>query len=152
MPSNLALPPVEYCRGTTSSHAAKSRPFRKAAPLPMAATMAVATIGPIPGICRMRVQPGSAAEIRSNSRLSPSILVFDCLPLPPKKIDQAPHLRCQVEVGVLKNVGQRSPQLRWSLRETKPRSSRNARTWLMTAVRREILDIPSRTWRTQRTP
>jgi hypothetical protein len=35
-----ALPPVEYCRDTTPSHAAKSRPFRKAAPLPMA-TMAV---------------------------------------------------------------------------------------------------------------
>jgi transcriptional regulator GlxA family with amidase domain len=28
MPSNLALPPVEYCRGTTPSHAAKSRPYR----------------------------------------------------------------------------------------------------------------------------
>src|ERR1700722_12330869 len=54
MPNNLALPPVEYCRGTTPSHAAKSRPFRKAAPLPMAVTMAVATIGPMAGICRMR--------------------------------------------------------------------------------------------------
>lgn len=39
MPSSLAFPPVEYCRGTRPSHAAKSRPFRKAAPLPMAATM-----------------------------------------------------------------------------------------------------------------
>jgi hypothetical protein len=38
MPSTLALPQMEYCRGTIPSHAAKSRPFRKAAPLPMAAT------------------------------------------------------------------------------------------------------------------
>ena len=37
--------------------------------------------------------------------------------LVPKKIDQVPHLRCQVEVGVLKNFGQRGPQLCWSLRE-----------------------------------
>ena len=32
------------------------------APLPMAATTVVATIGPIPGICRMRVQPGSRRD------------------------------------------------------------------------------------------
>jgi hypothetical protein len=31
----------------------------------MAATIAVATIGPIPGICRMRVHPGSAAETQT---------------------------------------------------------------------------------------
>lgn len=43
MPSSFALPEVEYWRGTMPSHAANSLPFRKAAPLPMAATMAVAT-------------------------------------------------------------------------------------------------------------
>jgi hypothetical protein len=53
MPIKRALPPVEYCLGTSPSQAANSRPFRKAAPLPIAATMAVATIGPIPGICWM---------------------------------------------------------------------------------------------------
>ena len=46
MPNNFCLPPVEYCRGTTPTQAAKSRPRRKAAPLPMAATVAVETRGP----------------------------------------------------------------------------------------------------------
>jgi hypothetical protein len=45
------------------SHAANSRPLRKAALLPIAATFAVATTGPMPGIFRMRVQPASVAEI-----------------------------------------------------------------------------------------
>src|SRR5579862_1614725 len=117
MPSSLALPPVEYCRGTRPSQAAKSRPLRKAAPLPMAATMAVATIGPIPGICRMRVTTRIGGEDRFQLKAEFFNLGFDCLPLVPKKIDQVPHLRCQVEVGVLNNVRQRGPQLRWSLCE-----------------------------------
>lgn len=37
-------------------------PVSKAVPLPIAAAMAVATTGPIPGIWRMRVQPAPAAE------------------------------------------------------------------------------------------
>src|ERR1700733_14904148 len=52
MPYSLALSPVECWRGTSPSQAAKSRPLRKAAPLPMAATVAVETRGPTPGICR----------------------------------------------------------------------------------------------------
>src|ERR1700722_2187721 len=63
IPKSLALPPVEYCRGTMPSHAANSRPLRKAALLPIAATFAVATTGPMPGIFRMRVQPASVAAI-----------------------------------------------------------------------------------------
>ena len=42
MPASLALPPVEYCFGTSPIHAANSRPLWKAAPLPIAATIAVA--------------------------------------------------------------------------------------------------------------
>src|SRR5258705_9145309 len=74
MPSSFALPPVECCRGTSPSHAAKSRPLRNAAPLPMAATMAVATIGPMPGILRMRLQPASLVEICSSLSVSSSII------------------------------------------------------------------------------
>ena len=44
------MPPVERSPGTTPSQAENPRPFLKAAPLPMAATVAVAVIGPIPGI------------------------------------------------------------------------------------------------------
>ena len=53
---SFCFPPVEYCRGTTPTQAAKSRPRRKAAPLPMAATVAVETSGPKPGIWRSRWQ------------------------------------------------------------------------------------------------
>jgi methyltransferase (TIGR00027 family) len=42
------MPPVECCRGTSRSQAAKSRPFVNARPLPTAATSAVAEIGPTP--------------------------------------------------------------------------------------------------------
>ena len=121
----------------TPSHAAKSRgPFRKAAPLPMAATMAVATIGPIPGICRMRVQPGSAAEIRSSSRVrSPSIwssTVFHSF--------QRRSIRLRI-CGVKSRStfsrmsGSAARSLAGVFAKTRPRSSRNARNWLMTAVR-----------------
>jgi hypothetical protein len=73
MPSSLALPPVECCCGTTPSHAANSRPLPKAAPFPMAATMAIATTGPKPGIFRMRLQPASLVEIYSSLSVSSSI-------------------------------------------------------------------------------
>src|ERR1700745_1409997 len=44
------FPPVECCRGTSPSQEENSRPLWKAAPLPIAATIAVATSGPIPGV------------------------------------------------------------------------------------------------------
>ncbi len=53
--------------GTRPSQAAKSRPLRKAAPLPMAATVAVEASGPTPGICRSRWQLASALAMRSIS-------------------------------------------------------------------------------------
>ncbi len=42
--------PVDICRDTRPSQAAKSRPLPKAAPSPTAETMALAMIGPIPGM------------------------------------------------------------------------------------------------------
>src|ERR1035438_9943305 len=55
VPVSFCLPPVECSPGTTPSQAAKPRPFLKAAPLPMAAIVAVAVIGPIPGIATRRL-------------------------------------------------------------------------------------------------
>ena len=49
MRPRIGLPPVEYWRGTSPSQAPKSRPRSKASPVPMAATMAVEIIGPMPG-------------------------------------------------------------------------------------------------------
>jgi hypothetical protein len=51
--------PVEICFGTIPSQAPKSRPFEKAAPLPIAATMALEVIGPMPGTVINRLQAGS---------------------------------------------------------------------------------------------
>src|ERR1700733_11809574 len=73
MPNSRALPPVECCRGTSPTQDANSRPFRKAAPLPMAATIAVATNGPMPGICLSRWQAGSEEAICSTSRFIATI-------------------------------------------------------------------------------
>jgi hypothetical protein len=53
--------PVDICFGTRPSHAAKSRPFAKAVPLPIAATIALAMIGPTLGTvinCRQPARQG----------------------------------------------------------------------------------------------
>ena len=49
MRPRIVRSPVDICFGTRPSHAAKSRPLAKAAPLPIAATVALAMIGPMPG-------------------------------------------------------------------------------------------------------
>src|ERR1700738_4902252 len=41
--------PVDICFGTSPSQAPKSRPLENAAPLPIAATVALEMIGPMPG-------------------------------------------------------------------------------------------------------
>ena len=47
--AKMVRSPVDICFGIRPSHAAKSRPFAKAVPLPIAATIALAMIGPTPG-------------------------------------------------------------------------------------------------------
>jgi hypothetical protein len=49
MRPRIDLPPVLYCRGTRPSQAPKSRPRSKASPVPIAATIPVEIIGPMPG-------------------------------------------------------------------------------------------------------
>ena len=56
MRPRIDLPPVLYWRGTSRSQAPKSRPRSKASPVPMAATIAVEIIGPIPGTLISRLQ------------------------------------------------------------------------------------------------
>src|SRR5215813_1714149 len=48
------LPPVEFCRGTRPSQAANSRPLRKPLGSTTVAAMAVAMIGPMPGMLARR--------------------------------------------------------------------------------------------------
>jgi hypothetical protein len=111
--------------------------LRKAASLPMAATMAVATTGPMPGMLR-----AAAAGISGRDLFQLVCQLFDLLlnllPLTPQRIDQVAQDRRKIGFGVLKNIGHGGLELRGVWVKTRPRSRRNARIWLITAVRREI--------------
>ena len=48
--SNRSLPSIESCRGTSPSHTAKSRPLRKFSRGRQNAWIAIADVGPIPGM------------------------------------------------------------------------------------------------------
>jgi len=48
------LPPVEFCRGTSPIHAAKSRPDRKTVGSATVAAIAVAPMTPMPGMVSSR--------------------------------------------------------------------------------------------------
>ncbi len=54
LPPRMVRSPVEICFGTRPSQAAKSRPLENASPLPIAATMALEMIGPMPGTLKYR--------------------------------------------------------------------------------------------------
>src|ERR1700686_5513753 len=49
--------PVDSCFGTSPSQAPKSRPFENASPVPIAATIALEMIAPIPGTVISRTIP-----------------------------------------------------------------------------------------------
>src|SRR3954449_9620804 len=57
---SFCLPPVDVCRGVSPSQAAKSRPARKPSGAGTRAVIAVAAIGPMPGIVISRRATGSA--------------------------------------------------------------------------------------------
>ncbi len=105
MPNSFCLPPVEYCRGTTPTQAAKSRPRRKAAPLPMAATVAVETSGPKPGIWRSRRQRASSLLMCSISSVIALMCILRLLPLLPQPIQQPAQARAQVLLGIFNHCG-----------------------------------------------
>src|ERR1019366_8775494 len=65
--------PVEICLGTSPSQAAKSRPLENTSPAPIAATIALEMIGPMPGTLISRSQPASRRAIASISPDKPSI-------------------------------------------------------------------------------
>jgi hypothetical protein len=65
MPSSFCFPPVEDSLGTMPTHAENSRPFRKAAPFPIAAMRAVAVTGPMPGTASNRRHDSFSRDVRS---------------------------------------------------------------------------------------
>jgi hypothetical protein len=54
MPISTLRSPLENCRGTRPTQAARCRPFLNSDPSPMAATIAVAVFGPTPLILAIR--------------------------------------------------------------------------------------------------
>ena len=59
----ICLPPVDFCRGTRPSQAAKSRPLRNSCIGGAKASIAIAPIGPIPGMVWRRVAVFVAAAL-----------------------------------------------------------------------------------------
>jgi hypothetical protein len=57
---SFCLPPLDFCSGVNPSQAAKSRPARKPSGAGTRAVIAVAAIGPTPGIVMSRRATGSA--------------------------------------------------------------------------------------------
>src|ERR1700704_6618459 len=119
--------PVEICLGTSPSHAAKSRPLEKLSPVPIAATMALEMIGPMPGTLIRRSHPAS--------RLASSSISLD-------KTSMRSSSRCQSEAspsmtrtmrgestsgGVARMRGSSTRRKRCPCRTAMPRSSRKAR-------------------------
>ena len=72
------LPPVECCRGTSPSHAAKSRPRLKVSGDGASATSALAISGPIPGIVINRRAVSSSRARRTICASSARIWSFNC--------------------------------------------------------------------------
>src|SRR3954447_8687319 len=65
MPLNRSLPPLEFCRGTSPSHAANWRPFLKADGLETEAAIAEAVIEPMPGIvARLQLASSDLCQAR----------------------------------------------------------------------------------------
>src|SRR5580700_6925913 len=86
MRPRMVRSPVDICLGTSPIHAEKSRPLANAAPLPIAATIALEMIGPMPGTVITLRQPSSLfAKVSISSvvefRLA-QLAVASVVPLP----------------------------------------------------------------------
>src|SRR5712675_2285845 len=68
MPPRRFLPPVEFCRGTRPSHAANSRPLRNSLGSATVAAIAVAMIGPIPGMVASALMPSHQLLLERRNR------------------------------------------------------------------------------------
>src|SRR3974377_1260909 len=69
--------PVEICRGTSPSQAPKSRPLENTAPLPIAATIALEMIGPMPGTVAARRSSFRAPQPADKAASDPGRLLIE---------------------------------------------------------------------------
>jgi len=94
---NVCFPPVECSSGTTPNQAAKSRPLRNAAPLPIVAMIAVALTGPTPGITTSLRQASFSRAIFSIDLSARSIFSASCSSSCFSSAEQYQHCPRQLE-------------------------------------------------------
>src|SRR6476646_847117 len=106
MRPRMVRSPVDICLGTRPSQAEKSRPLANAAPLPIAATMALEMIGPMPGTVITLRQLSSAFASVSISSVTVSISIIELPPVAGKITDDAYHAWRKRVRSLGQNVGQ----------------------------------------------
>src|SRR5260370_26493723 len=96
MPPSRIFPSVEFCRGTKPSQAANSRPERNTFGSATVVAMAVAMMGPMPGMLasrlthRVALVPGQQLPLqRCNRRLDLLDLIYQPLHHLPRHVRQA---------------------------------------------------------------
>src|SRR6201984_352759 len=107
--------PVEICFGTRPSHAPKSRPLANASPVPIAATIALAMIGPMPGTL---INLSQAESVRANALISfdrVSMRFIEPAPILSQSLDEVQHAWRQHVSAFGDNGGQLSTQEAWPL-------------------------------------
>ena len=82
--------PVDICLGTSPSQAPKSRPLENAAPLPIAATIALEMIGPMPGTVISRSHAGSA-QASAPISLDRASMFIQPVPIVSQSLDDVQH-------------------------------------------------------------
>ena len=125
-----------YSPGTIPSQAENPRPFLKAAPLPIAAMMAVAVTGPMPGIATSRRQASFSSSDLLDHRIGFVDPYLQVIEFQLQLCQQQAHCARELGAGVFQDPGQGRIDMASPLRKVIPRSSSKPRIWLMTAVRR----------------
>ena len=113
--------------GTSPSHAAKSRPLEKPSPVPIAATMALEMIGPMPGTLISRSHPASRLASSSISPDKPSMRSSSRRQSEASSSMTRTMRGESTSGGVARMRGSSARKKRCPCRTAMPRSSRKAR-------------------------
>src|SRR6266700_7634856 len=127
--------PVEICLGKSPSQAAESRPFANASPLPMAATIALEMLGPIPGTLISRSQPASRRAMASISPDKPSMRSSSRRQSPAKSSMTCTMRGDRTSGGVVSMRGNSARKKRCPCRTATPSSNRKADVALQVRAR-----------------
>lgn len=133
--TRIDRPPVDNWRGTKPNQAAIPRPDLNIRPLPTAATVAVAIIGPMPGTVMAFLQSSHCAAWRVRRAVSSAISVSRANHGDLTRTSSPCIRRLSNSPALLSNSGSCRAKRVGPTPTTKPCSSNSARIWLMTAVR-----------------